>query len=210
MNNNGRFLKSFIAYFAGLLIAFAVLMAVGVVPKIIWAIIGLGVIAALAAAVLALVKPLGGPSEAKVPEENPENTVSPKDQANLSGLETLVQLNLKSRESGLDQDLLSSLEALIDRLFDILPRLNQQHKGSELAFVVNKIAKDYLGQITGSYLGLSTDARAAQKEELKRVLTGLNDEVAEIIRIVDEQVTGEFKTHAKFISTKFFGETVEA
>ena len=211
MENKGRFLKSFIAYFVGLLIAFSVLMAVGIVPKILWALIGLGVISALAAALLAVVKPLGeSPGKTETPGESRENTASQQEKTTLEGLENLVRLNLKSRESGLETDLLSSLELLVDRLFDILPRLNQLHRGSELAFVVNKIAGQYLNQITGAYLGLSAEARIGQKEELKRILTGLNDEVLEIIRIVDEQITGEFKTHAKFISTKFFGETVEA
>lgn len=211
MENKGHFFKSFIAYFAGFVIVFAVLLGAGIVPKIIWALIGLTVIAFLAAALLAVVKPLKGSSDSTgKPAENPPEPVSPLDQAALKGLENLVRLNLKARESGLDSDLLTGLEQLVDRLFDILPRLNEEHRGSELAFVVNKIAGEYLSQITGSYLGLSADSRTGQKDELARVLSGLNDEVLEIIKIVDDQTTGEFKTHAKFISTKFFGETVEA
>jgi hypothetical protein len=211
MDNKERFFKSFIAYFAGFVIVFAVLLGAGIVPKIIWALIGLTVIAFLAAALLAVVKPLkGSPDSTGKPAENPPEPASPLDQAALKGLENLVRLNLKARESGLDSDLLTGLEQLVDRLFDILPRLNEEHRGSELAFVVNKIAGEYLSQITGSYLGLSADARTGQKAELVRILSGLNDEVLEIIKIVDDQMTGEFKTHAKFISTKFFGETVEA
>lgn len=211
MDNNGSFLKSFMAYFAGLVLVFAVLLGAGIVPKIVWAVIGLGVIAFLAAALLAVVKPLGGVnSKEATPKEEPADHVSALTQKAREGLENLVRLNLKARESGMDEDLLINLEQLVDRLFDILPRLNQEHRGSELAFVVNKIAGEYLNQITGTYLGLSADARTSQKDELKRVLGGLNDEVLEIIKIVDDQMTGEFKTHAKFISTKFFGETVEA
>lgn len=211
MEKKGSFFKSFIVYFAGLAVVFAILWGIGIIPKVIWAMVGLVFIAALSAALLSFIKPLGGADDEKQePAAKDQAQQSPLELAARQGLENLVRLNLKARESALDDDLLLSLEQLIDRLFDILPRLNEQHRGSELAYVVNKIAGEYLGQITGSYFSLSVEARTGQKAELSRLLSGLNAEVSEIIKIVDDQATGEFKTHAKFISTKFFGETVEA
>jgi hypothetical protein len=211
MEKKGGFLKSFTVYFIALFAGLGTLWALGIIPKLVWALIGLAVISCLSAVILAMVKPLGGKGgDAEDTEAGKTSPPPPHEAAIKENLENLVRLNLRARENGLDQDLLTVLEGLVDGLFDILPRLNMEHRGSELAYAVNKISGEYLGQVTGSFLSLSSTARSGQREELLRVLTGLDKEIAEIRGIVDSQATGEFKTHAKFISTKFFGETVEA
>ena len=208
MEKNNTFLKSFFTYFAIMIIAAAIIWFLGLVARILWAFIGLITVAAVSAAVLALFKPLGKAKENR--EEQAPMPPAIEDSPGALALENLVRINLHARESGMEDGLLSELELLIDKLFDVLPRLSEQNRGSELSFVVNKIAGDYLSRIISSYLGLAPSSRTAQTEELMRILKGLNEEINDITKIVEEQATGEFKTHAKFISTKFFGETLEA
>lgn len=126
-------------------------------------------------------------------------------------LRALSELNLKLRLGpDLAEIVLSKSEALIDRLGEMLPRLNEEYKNSELTFVANRIASEYLPDLVGAYLQLSTEDRTGKTNDLTQTLAGLDSEVAKIVRLIDSQRLNEFDKEAMFLRHKFFGETIEA
>lgn len=125
-------------------------------------------------------------------------------------LEKCVAILLECKLSGLAPIPLSQLEQLVERLIEVLPRLNSEHVGSELTFTVNKIAGEYLQQVTSAYLGLTPESKAGQEAEIISVISGLCAEVNDIRGLLDSQSSSEFKTHARFIRQKFFGENLAA
>lgn len=118
-------------------------------------------------------------------------------------LQSLVALNVQIRENALPPDVVEKLEASIDVLRRVMPELNDEHPGSELAWTVNRMASDYLPRIVTPYVKLSPPLRQEHREELLRSLAGLEAELENIGELLRGAKVGEFKTKAAFLRARF-------
>lgn len=208
-------MKNFLAYF---LLAVAVVMVIGMkifavaIMTILGGLAVSSVIAWVLAATLPIFKDENVADESGAPAQtnNQEKAATAKSVTSEFLLKKTVTLLLECKIGNVPRIVLSELEEMIDNLFEILPRLNEMHSGTELAYVVNKISGEYLHELLNTFIGLSSESRSVQEKELVNILQGLNKEIREIKEIVESQKVGDFRTHARFIKAKFFGETIEA
>ena len=112
-------------------------------------------------------------------------------------------MNVQIRENALPPDVVEKLEASIDVLRRVMPELNDEHPGSELAWTVNRMASDYLPRIVTPYVKLSPPLRQEHREELLRSLAGLEAELENIGELLRGAKVGEFKTKAAFLRARF-------
>ena len=128
---------------------------------------------------------------------------APDDAAWIGHLEQLLALNLKVREQALAEPVTAKLEEIIDELRGLVPELSEDHAGSELTWIVNRMASDYLPRIVNPFVGLSPAGRAENQDELLSSLEGLENELANIRELVRNHKVGEFKAKAAFLRTRF-------
>lgn len=118
-------------------------------------------------------------------------------------LETLLILNLEVRKGIFDSELIEEIESIIDKLRDILPILNERYKASELTWVANKMATNYLQKIIHPFIHFKKNEQIKNKNSLMESLAQIEKELDETIALVNENKESDFDTKAKFIKTRF-------
>ena len=121
----------------------------------------------------------------------------------ISGLGSLVELNVAIREQALAEEVTATLESSIDVLRRLLPELNDQYVGSELTWTVNRMAEDNLPRIVHPFIQLPLPGRAEHQRELLESLGGLEAELENIAGLVRDQKVGDFRAKAAFLRTRF-------
>jgi hypothetical protein len=206
--------KGFWKYFTVLSVLFAVMFFLISLMKIVP--FNAIVIALYVIAIIGLVKHMSLKENLKdssgdeMSQKMSEQPIDPRTLSMEQSLKKVIELYLECKLNRIDTVIVAELAGIIEKLFEILPRLNSEHPGTELTYVVNKICDEYLHQIVGTYLKLSRESQDAQKGEVVNVLRGLKTEIIDIYGLIESKSVGDFKTHAKFVRNKFFGETVEA
>ena len=118
-------------------------------------------------------------------------------------LDNLVNVNTLVRTEGLSQKAISTVEAIIDMLRNLLPEMNENYRGNDLTWEVNRAAEAYLGNSVGPYVRLTMPEREAHENEFVESLGQLEDALKDISRLVRENRVGEFSAKAKFLRARF-------
>lgn len=119
-------------------------------------------------------------------------------------LDTLLKTNLMIRKDrNLPQDLLFSIEAIIDDLKAVIPAMMEKYPRESLTWELKKIGRSHLAKTVKEYLDLSPDSRLAQLETFKAAIGQLQDVISRSRRIAEANETAEFKTMALFLGQKF-------
>lgn len=142
-------------------------------------------------------------SQRKNENSNADTAEHDKEPAYVSHLEDLRDLNLRARENALAGSALDNLERVIDLLRELVPLLNQEHSGTEIAWVTNKIATDHLPALTYKYLCMGEEDRASALQDYKAGLENLLSELREVEDLTKEQKQGDFTAKAKFLKVRF-------
>lgn len=136
--------------------------------------------------------------KADAPEKRPE----PKPNKTEQQLNALVQLNLKLRKDpDRDDDLLSSIEKIIDTLNSVLPRLNEDHPSSDLTYQMGRVVDEYLLTAINNFLRLSVDSRNAKKAELIKSLNSLEERLADILKRIDSLAESDFEVDSEMLKS---------
>lgn len=126
-------------------------------------------------------------------------------------LEKILALNKQLRlDPYLESEVLGKAETILDKLSGILPRVNREHTGSEVTYVINRMVTDYLPELFGPFLQLSDDARKGELESLMGTLNALDQEIDNIIKLVEDRKVNEFRVQDTFLRHKFGEKGVEA
>jgi len=119
-------------------------------------------------------------------------------------MNTLLKLNILIRtDPGLDSEIMSSIEAIIDDLKATIPPMMETYPGETLTYELKKIGSAHLYNNVKEYLDLSDESRENQLSIFKNTLASLNEVSKRARNIAEKNETQEFKTMATFLKTKF-------
>jgi hypothetical protein len=119
-------------------------------------------------------------------------------------LQQLLELNITIRTEGFPDEVRDHLEAVIDILRDIVPKLNQRHQGVDVTWLVNRVVMSYLPvDIVGPFVALDDDQRDARANQCIESLSGLKRELRDIQESLRNQTDTNFAISARFLRDRF-------
>ncbi len=143
-------------------------------------------------------------SPAPEPEPPVQKPIFPGKQTIIEAMESLLSLNLMIRtDHELDNDLLVSIEQIIDDIRFVLPMMIERYPGDSLTYEIEKIGKTHLKKIVKEFLDLSISSRQAQHDIFKNTIDNLSQVTKRSRQIIENNETAEFKTMAHFLAGKF-------
>lgn len=141
-------------------------------------------------------------NQTKEPTEIIEEPVSLSD----SSIESLLNINIALRKEIIPEEIRSLYESIIDQLIDVLPKVNSEVSGGELAWVINRMATEYLPEKSiRPYLSMDDAQRHKEGtiNSVKESVAGMQSELSEVQDILSSHKTDEFNNKAKFLKTRF-------
>lgn len=123
-----------------------------------------------------------------------------------TGIESLLNINIALRKEIIPEEIRTLYESIIDQLIDVLPKVNSEVSGGELAWVINRMATEYLPEKSiRPYLSMDNAQRHAEDmiNSVKESIAGMQSELSEVQDILSSHKTDEFNNKAKFLKTRF-------
>ncbi|MFK5913803.1 MAG: hypothetical protein QM484_05470 [Woeseiaceae bacterium] len=123
-----------------------------------------------------------------------------------SSIESLLNINISLRKEMIPEEIRTLYESIIDQLIDVLPKVNSEVSGGELAWVINRMATEYLPEKSiRPYLSMDEAQRHAEEtiNSVKESIAGMQSELSEVQDILSSHKTDEFNNKAKFLKTRF-------
>lgn len=120
--------------------------------------------------------------------------------------ESLLSINIQLRKCIMPEKVRDTFEQVIDQLLDILPKINKEGPDGELAWVINRMATEYLPEKSiKPYIALDEAARNDEMTiaAVEEALAGMKAELAEVEDILAARKTSEFNSKAKFMKQRF-------
>lgn len=136
------------------------------------------------------------------PSEIIAGSVSPSE----TSIESLLNINIALRKEIIPEEIRGLYESIIDQLIDVLPKVNSEVSGGELAWVINRMATEYLPEKSiRPYLSMDDAQRHAEDTitSVKESIAGMQAELSEVQDILSSHKTDEFNNKAKFLKTRF-------
>ncbi len=143
-------------------------------------------------------------AQAPAPETPAPEPVAAGDKTISKAMNCLLSLNLMIRtDHDLDQELLLSIEQIIDDIRLILPAMLERYPSESLTYELEKIGTNHLKKIVKEYLDLSLSSRQAQHSIFTSTIDSLAQVTKRARQIIENNETAEFKTMAHFLAGKF-------
>ena len=123
-----------------------------------------------------------------------------------SSIESLLNINIALRKEIIPEEIRTLYESIIDQLIDVLPKVNSEVSGGELAWVINRMATEYLPEKSiRPYLAMDDVQRHAEDTitSVKESIAGMQSELSDVQDILSSHKTDEFNNKAKFLKTRF-------
>ena len=123
-----------------------------------------------------------------------------------SSIESLLAINIALRKEIIPEEIRTLYESIIDQLIDVLPKVNSEVSGGELAWVINRMATEYLPEKSiKPYLSMDDAQRNAEGTitSVKESIAGMQSELSDVQEILSSHKTNEFNNKAKFLKTRF-------
>jgi len=140
----------------------------------------------------------GGDSDDTADEKEPDEAEA--------GIESLLMLNIELRKCIMPEAVRDQFEQIIDQLIALLPGINQAGAEGELAWVINRMATEYLPEKSvRPYIKLNESARheEATITSVEEGLAGMKAELTEVETILASRQNSEFNAKAKFLKQRF-------
>lgn len=122
------------------------------------------------------------------------------------GINALLHTNIELRKTIMPATIRDAFEQVIDQLIDLLPKVNAASPDGELAWVINRMATEYLPEKSVKpYLALDEQARHDENtmSTVQEGLAGMKSELADVESMLASRQTNEFNTKAKFLKRRF-------
>lgn len=123
-----------------------------------------------------------------------------------TSIQSLLNINIALRKVIIPEEIRSLYESIIDQLIDLLPKVNSEVSGGELAWVINRMATEYLPEKSiRPYLSMDEYQRHAENtiNSVKESIAGMQKELSEVQDILSSHKTDEFNNKAKFLRNRF-------
>lgn len=183
--------KKYLPFLLGLAIFVVLTLLVNLVISVVIAVV-------VALAIYFLLKDKDKSHE-KLPEESPLDLLE-------QSCKSLVDCNIALRKAYIPDELRAAFETVIDKVLEILAPANNDSPDSELTWVINRIATEYLpNKSIKPYLSLNDDDRFSESviNEVKQGLSGIEKELNGVSDILASRKTTEFNAKAKFLKQRF-------
>lgn len=141
----------------------------------------------------------------KTEEKSIDDDIEPENPADM-GIQSLLNINIALRKEIIPEEIRNLYESVIDQLIDILPKVNTESSGGELAWVINRMATEYLPEKSiRPYLALDETSRNSEDTitAVKESIAGMQSELNEVQEILSAHKTNEFNNKAKFLKNRF-------
>lgn len=138
--------------------------------------------------------------------EQPSETVAEPVSLSDTSIESLLNINIALRKEIIPEEIRSLYESIIDQLIDVLPKVNNEVSGGELAWVINRMATVYLPEKSiRPYLSMDDAQRHAEDTitSVKESIAGMQSDLSDVQDILSSHKTDEFNKKAKFLKTRF-------
>lgn len=122
------------------------------------------------------------------------------------GINVLLNTNIELRKTIIPTSIRDAFEQVIDQLIDLLPKVNAASPDGELAWVINRMATEYLPEKSVKpYLALDEQARHDENtmSTVQEGLAGMKAELADVESMLASRQTNEFNNKAKFLKRRF-------
>lgn len=122
------------------------------------------------------------------------------------GIESLLSINIQLRKCIMPIQVRDTFEKIIDQLLDLLPKINSAGPDGELAWVINRMATEYLPEKSiKPYIALDEEARNNEATiiSVEESLAGMQAELTEVESILAARNSNEFNAKAKFMKQRF-------
>lgn len=122
------------------------------------------------------------------------------------GINALLNTNIELRKTIIPTSIRDAFEQVIDQLIDLLPKVNAASPDGELAWVINRMATEYLPEKSVKpYLALDEQARHDENtmSTVQEGLAGMKAELADVESMLASRQTNEFNNKAKFLKRRF-------
>ncbi len=185
--------KKYLPFFLGLAVFVVLTLLVNLV-------IGVVIAVVVALAIYFLLK-----DKDKSHEKLPEEGQGPLDLLEQS-YKSLVDCNIALRKAYIPDEMRAAFETVIDKVLEILAPANNDSPNSELTWVINRVATEYLpNKSIKPYLSLNEDDRFSESviNEVKQGLSGIEKELNSVFDILASRKTTEFNAKAKFLKQRF-------
>ena len=196
MNNNETKMP---AYIIGIITAVIAIIVTWILIPAFGPIVGM-LVGLIVASVVYMV--LNYFNQTEEPSEIIAEPASPSD----TGIESLLNINIALRKEIIPEEIRTLYESIIDQLIDVLPKVNSEVSGGELAWVINRMATEYLPEKSiRPYLSMDDAQRHAEDTitSVKESIAGMQSELSEVQDILSSHKTDEFNNKAKFLKTRF-------
>lgn len=198
MNNK----KRIPSYVIGIITATIAIIVTWVLMPIYGAVTGIVIGVLVAAVVYMVLNYFNQSHEASPGSEAEPEPVSPSD----TGIESLLTINIALRKELIPEEIRALYESVIDQLIDLLPKVNSEISGGELAWVINRMATEYLPEKSiRPYLALDEATRRADDtiSSVKESIAGMQSELKDVEDILSSHKSDEFNNKAKFLKSRF-------
>ena len=121
-------------------------------------------------------------------------------------IESLLSINILLRKCIMPEKIRDEFEQIIDQLIALLPAVNLSGPDGELAWVINRMATEYLPEKSiKPYIALDEAARNDETTiaSVEESLAGMKAELAEVESLLAARKTSEFNSKAKFMKQRF-------
>lgn len=196
MSNNKTKIPS---YIVGIMTAVIAIIVAWVLMSILGSTIGT-LVGLVVAAVVYMV--LNYFNQAGKPSEIIAEPVSLSD----TSIESLLNINIALRKENIPEEVRALYESIIDQLIEVLPTVNSDASGGELAWVINRMATEYLPEKSiKPYLAMDDVQRHAADTltSVKDSIAGMQSELSDVQNMLSSHKTDEFNNKAKFLKARF-------
>ncbi len=140
----------------------------------------------------------------KSKKKSPEKSISSKPQpvASTNKLsQSLLKINIKVRIESLPH--LAIIEAIIDKLLAVIPKMQKEIPDKEITWQTEKIASTYLKDLIESFITLDSNRRKNSDKEFLSSLESLQIEISNIENLMGNSQMADFEMKTAEIGVRF-------
>ena len=123
---------------------------------------------------------------------------------------SLINLNSFIRLKEFSDEMIKKIETIIDKLIDLLPKLNQNHPTSNMTIIANNITTDYLPKIVKEFSEMSPENRGKAKSTFSNNVSSMENDIDRMMDHLEKREVDDFEIESVFLQSRFGNKGVSA
>ena len=123
---------------------------------------------------------------------------------------SLINLNSFIRLKEFPDEMIKKIETIVDKLIDLLPKLNQNHPTSNMTIIANNITTDYLPKIVKEFSEMSPENRGKAKSTFSNNVTSMENDIDRMMNHLEKREVDDFEIESEFLQSRFGNKGVSA